>query len=72
MNLYDSTRLNLKNMAITYEVQHFETFWAAFCLEIKRATKLQELVLYKCTNKVLHRCIQVLPQLSILNATSIM
>lgn len=68
----ESTALNLRQMLIPYKLQDFESFWENFSLEIKRATRLQELVLYRCTIDVLHKCIQELPQLSILDASSIL
>lgn len=66
-----SITLDTRRMLIPYKALDFENFWASFCYGIKNATQLHELELYRCPVNVVHECMAALPQLSVLNASSI-
>lgn len=49
---------------------NLEGFWLSFCKELKRATELKTIELYRCPTHVVEELINVMPQLKVLNANS--
>lgn len=50
---------------------NYNDFWLRFSINIKRAVKLKTIELYRCPAHVVEDVIYSLPQLEVLNATSI-
>lgn len=71
INKQGSISLDSRRMLIPIKIEEFEDFWLKFSLAIKKATKLEIIELYRCPINVVQDVIQSLPQLVILNATSI-
>ncbi|XP_025203765.1 uncharacterized protein LOC112600685 isoform X2 [Melanaphis sacchari] len=63
--------LDTRRMLIPVKIEEFENFWLNFAKAMKRAQKLKFIELYRCPTHVVEDIIYSLPQLEILNATSI-
>lgn len=66
-----TTTLDTRRMLIPPVVEDFEKFWLNFDKALKRAKKLKTIELYRCPAHVVEDAIYSLPQLAVLNATSI-
>jgi len=63
--------LDTRRMLIPVKVEEFENFWLHFSIAMKRAQKLKFIELYRCPTHVVEDIIYSLPQIEILNASSI-
>ncbi|XP_060847694.1 uncharacterized protein LOC132927220 isoform X2 [Rhopalosiphum padi] len=63
--------LDTRQMLIPVKVDELKKFWLLFSKAMKRAQKLQFIELYRCPTHVVEDIIHSLPQLEVLNATSI-
>jgi len=63
--------LDTRRMLIPTKVDEFENFWLRFSKAMKRAQKLKFIELYRCPTHVVEDIIYSLPQIEVLNATSI-
>ncbi|XP_060849574.1 uncharacterized protein LOC132928718 isoform X2 [Rhopalosiphum padi] len=63
--------LDTRRMLIPIKVEEFENFWLHFSKAMKRAQKLKFIELYRCPTHVVEDIIYSLPQIEVLNATSI-
>ncbi|XP_026805542.1 uncharacterized protein LOC113548713 isoform X3 [Rhopalosiphum maidis] len=63
--------LDTRRMLIPIKVDEFENFWLHFSKAMKRAQKLKFIELYRCPTHVVEDIIYSLPQIEVLNATSI-
>ncbi|XP_022168190.1 uncharacterized protein LOC111032231 isoform X4 [Myzus persicae] len=63
--------LDTRRMLIPVKVEEFESFWLRFSKAMKRAQKLKTIELYRCPTHVVEDIIYSLPQIEILNASSI-
>ncbi|XP_022172124.1 uncharacterized protein LOC111034968 isoform X2 [Myzus persicae] len=63
--------LDTSCMLIPVQVEEFKSFWSRFSIAIKRAQKLKFIELSKCPTHVVEDIIYSLPQIEVLNATSI-
>jgi len=63
--------LDTRRMLIPPKVEDFDSFWLSFAKEIKRAKQLKSIELYRCPIHVVEDVIYSLPQLVVLNASSI-
>jgi len=66
-----SVTLDLRRMLIPTKVEDFEGFWLRFSIAIKRAHRLKNLELYRCPPHVVEDIIYALPEIEVLNASSI-
>ncbi|XP_026806402.1 uncharacterized protein LOC113549344 [Rhopalosiphum maidis] len=63
--------LDTRKMSIPVQIDEFKNFWLHFSKAMKRAQKLKFIELYRCPTHVVEDIIHSLPQLEVLNATSI-
>ncbi|KAL4122588.1 hypothetical protein QTP88_014889 [Uroleucon formosanum] len=63
--------LDTRRMLIPVKIEEFESFWLRFAIAMKRAQKLKFIELYRCPTHVVEDIIYSLPQIEVLNATSI-
>jgi len=63
--------LDTRRMLIPSKIEEFESFWLQFAKAMKRAQKLKCIELYRCPAHVVEDIIYSLPQIEVLNATSI-
>ncbi|XP_050538349.1 uncharacterized protein LOC126903861 isoform X4 [Daktulosphaira vitifoliae] len=63
--------LDTRRMLIPTKTDDFESFWLKFSASIKKAKKLRVIELYRCPTHVVEDAIYALPQLAVLNSTSI-
>ncbi|XP_050422119.1 uncharacterized protein LOC126834328 isoform X2 [Adelges cooleyi] len=63
--------LDTRRMLIPSKLDDFDSFWLCFSAAIKKAKNLKNIELYRCPTHVVEDTIYALPQLVILNATSI-
>lgn len=63
--------LDTRRMLIPTKVEEFESFWLRFAIAMKRAQQLKFIELYRCPTHVVEDIIYSLPQIEVLNATSI-
>ncbi|CAI6373170.1 unnamed protein product [Macrosiphum euphorbiae] len=63
--------LDTRRMMIPSKVEDFESFWLRFANAMKRAQHLKFIELYRCPVLVVEDIIYSLPQIEVLNATSI-
>ena len=63
--------LDTKRMLIPSKVEDYESFWLRFSNAMKKAQKLKFIELYRCPASVVEDIIYSLPQIEVLNATSI-
>ncbi|XP_060843940.1 uncharacterized protein LOC132923945 [Rhopalosiphum padi] len=63
--------LDTRQMLIPVKVDEFKNVWLHFSKAMKRAQKLKFIELYRCPTHVVEDIIHSLPQLEVLNATSI-
>jgi len=63
--------LDTRHMLIPSKVEDFKSFWLQFANAMKRAQKLKFIELYRCPVHVVEDIIYSLPQIEVLNATSI-
>lgn len=66
-----SVSLDTRRMLIPTSLLEFNNFWYCFAVALKKATKLKAIELYRCPPHVVEDTIYSLPQLALLNATSI-
>ncbi|XP_025418801.1 uncharacterized protein LOC112689348 isoform X3 [Sipha flava] len=71
INNQGTVSLDSRRMLMPSKVDEFENFWLRFSIAIKKATKLKTIELYRCPTHVVEDIIYSLPQLSVLNATSL-
>lgn len=67
---HGTVALDTKRMLIPTKVEEFEKFWMEFTMALKKAQQLKCIDLYRCPTHVVEDTIYSLPQLTILNATS--
>jgi len=63
--------LDTRQMSIPVQIHKIKNFWLHFSKAMKRAQKLKFIELYRCPIHVVEDIIHSLPQLEVLNATSI-
>lgn len=63
--------LDTRRMFIPSKPEDFNKFWLEFTIALKKAQQLKCLELYRCSSNVVEDTIYSLPQLTVLNATSI-
>jgi len=63
--------LDMRDMLLPTNIEDFKSFWLHFSKNIIRAKQLKIIELYKCPSHVVVDMIYSLPQLEVLNATSI-
>lgn len=63
--------LDTRRMLIPSKNDEFDSFWLRFSSAMKKANKLKNIELYRCPTHVVEDAIYALPQLVVLNATSI-
>lgn len=71
INNQGTVLLDTRRMLISDKTDEFESFWLRFCKEVKRANKITNIELYRCPTHVVEDILYSLPQLKVLNATSI-
>ncbi|XP_026806541.1 uncharacterized protein LOC113549442 [Rhopalosiphum maidis] len=63
--------LDTRRMLLPVQIDEFKNFWLHFSKAMKRAQNLKFIELYRCPTHVVEDIIHSLPQLEVLNATSI-
>jgi len=63
--------LDTRRMLIPSKVEDSKSFWLQFANAMKRAQKLKMIKLYRCPVLVVEDIIYSLPEIEVLNATSI-
>ncbi|XP_026818447.1 uncharacterized protein LOC113557236 isoform X2 [Rhopalosiphum maidis] len=71
INQQRTDMLDTRQMLIPVKVDEIKKFWLLFSKAMKRAQKLKFIELYRCPTHVVEDIIHSLPQLEVLNATSI-
>lgn len=71
LNGQGTVSLDMRRMLIPTKNEEFESFWLRFSIAIKRAHRLKNMELYRCPPHVIEDIIYSLPQIEVLNATSI-
>lgn len=69
INKRNTVSLDTRRMLIPKN--NFDSFWLCFSKDLKRAVKLKTIELYRCPPHVIEDIIYSLPQLEVLNASSI-
>lgn len=72
-SIYDQSTVSLdtRRMLIPAPYGDYEQFWLFFVKALTKAKKLKVIELYRCPTYVVEEVLNELPQLEILNATSI-
>lgn len=63
--------LNTRRMLLPTKFEEIEMFWHDFITALEKAQKLKCIELYRCPSYIVEKTISLLPQLTVLNVTSI-
>lgn len=68
---HGTVSLDMRRMLIPSKIEDYDKFWLDFTIALKKAQQLKCLELYRCSTSVVEDTIYSLPQLTVLNASSI-
>lgn len=71
LNNQGTVLLDTRRMLISDKTVEFNNFWFSFCKNIKRANNITNIELYRCPTHAIEDILYSLPQIKVLNATSI-